>query len=85
MEFEIGDMVDVGDLFGEVTGVIHDDERLFIIPVYGQEEREVPFKDVRNTWRLIKEKTPCNHYGEAIATDVEMVCQCENCNELYIP
>lgn len=54
MEFEIGDLVDVDERIDEVTGVIHDDERLFVTPFYGGQEREVPFSKVNNVWRKIE-------------------------------
>ena len=51
MEFEIGDLVDVDELIYVVKGVIHDDERLFVSPFHGGQEREVPFSEVNNVWR----------------------------------
>lgn len=57
MEFEIGDLVDVDERIDEVTGVIHDDERLFVTPFYGGQEREVPFSKVNNVWRKIELRT----------------------------
>ena len=51
MEFEIGDLVDVDERIHVVTGVIHDDERLFVSPFHGGPEREVPFSEVNNVWR----------------------------------
>ena len=53
MEFEIGDLVDVDGRIDEVTGVIHYEERLFITPFYGGQEREVPFSKVNNLWRKL--------------------------------
>jgi hypothetical protein len=51
MEFETTDivMLKANDLFLEVTGVIHDDERLFLT---GRDniEFEVSFSDVGDRW-----------------------------------
>ena len=54
MEFEIGDLVDVDELIYVVKGV--DDERLFVSPLHGGQEREVPFSEVNNVWRNYFEK-----------------------------
>ena len=51
MEFEIGDLVDVDERIYMVTGVIIHDERLFVSPLHGGLEREVPFRQVNNVWR----------------------------------
>ena len=57
MEFEIGDLVDVDELIYVVKGVIHDDERLFVSPLHGGQEREVPFRQVNNMWNYLWRKS----------------------------
>ena len=52
-EFEINDLVIVSSLDGIklVTGVIHDDERLFVSDYFESgPEVEVPFSDVTDRW-----------------------------------
>jgi hypothetical protein len=59
MEFDIGDLVEIGSEthYAEVTGVIHDDERLFVLFPDGDNEREFTFGAVVKQWRVVPNAT----------------------------
>ena len=81
MEFEIDDLVNVDDLIERVTGVIHDDERLFITPIIGGKEHEVAFNEVKDVWRKIKlsdnsDYAKCPVCGESWNMKEHESCQC---------
>jgi len=52
MDFEIEDIVKLSSEDGLriVSGVIHDDERLFTTGIYSREELENSFNDVEQRW-----------------------------------
>ncbi len=56
MEFEIEDIVEYEGEFFMVTGVIHDDKRLFITKFDSNDEIEINFDAVTTTWE--KKHTP---------------------------
>ena len=55
MEFEIGDLVEIGSEthYAEVVGVIHDSERLFVWFPNGEKEQEFQFAAVVKQWRVV--------------------------------
>ena len=59
MEFVTEDLVMINDQIYEVTGVIHDEERLFVHQrlLYDQNdgEQEFPFSKVQETWRKVNQ------------------------------
>ena len=59
MEFEIGDFAMINAKIYEVTGVIHDDKRLFVhqgfISDQNDGEQEFPFSAVQETWRKVNQ------------------------------
>ena len=54
MEFEIGDLTNIvgSEMVFEVTGVIHDDEAIYLTPFEGGSESKYHFSAVLKRWAL---------------------------------
>lgn len=64
MEFEIGDLVEIVSEtnYAEVVGIIHDDERIFVVFPDGSKEQEYPFSVIVKQWRLL----PIDEYQNGV-------------------